>query len=74
MIEGAEVVFEVKLRLPFQPEEGAHLVEVQAPVFVMMQPQEEREKGSILINESQKVFEGKVVCENVSTNVLAGKI
>ena len=74
MIEGAEVVFEVRLLPPFPQDEEAHQVEVQAPVFVMMQPQEEREKGSILINESQKVFEGKVVCENVSTNVLAGKI
>ena len=47
MIEEAEVVFEVRLLLPFQQEEGAHLVEVQAQVFVMMQPQAEWEKGSI---------------------------
>ena len=51
MIEGAAVVFEVRLRLPFQPEEGAHLVEVQAQVFVMMQPQAVWAKGSFLIIE-----------------------
>ena len=51
VIEGAEVVFEVRLLLPFPPEEGAHLVEVQAQVFVMMQLQAVWAMGSFLIIE-----------------------
>ena len=51
MIEGVAVAFEVRLLPPFQQEEGAHLVEVQAQVFVMMQPQAVWTKGSFLIIE-----------------------